>query len=143
MLLNFIKLAGWQLPWVAIGWMKIFPGWELSRCEIFWWGFSGWEFSWVGVVRVGILRVGVFLGGSFPGGSFLGGSFPGWEFSGGVVFLGGNCPGGTYPGCEFYLVEIFQVGIVQRESSGWEFSCYRYNKNLLVEILNIFLRCSL
>ena len=102
--------------------------------------------------------MGVFLGGSCPGWNFAGGSFPGWEFSGcefsgwkfswvGVfrvgVFLGGNCPGGTYPGCEFYLVEIFQVGIVQWESSGWEFSCYRYNKNLLVEILNIFLRCSL
>ena len=82
---HFIKLAGWQLPGVVIGWMKIFPGgnllcgnypagnfpgdnflggsfpgWELSR-----WGFSGWEFSWVGVVRVGIFRVEVFLGGWF------------------------------------------------------------------------------
>ena len=26
MLLNFIKLAGWQLSGVATGWMKIFPG---------------------------------------------------------------------------------------------------------------------
>ena len=69
MLLNFIKLAGWQLSGVAIGWMKIFlggnflggkfpgvnfpggsfPGWELSR----------WDLSWVGI----------FFGGSFPGGN--------------------------------------------------------------------------
>ena len=76
MLLNFIKLAGWQLFGVAIGWMKIFPGWELSGWEIFGWQFSGWEFSWVGVVRVGIFRVGVFLDENFPGGNFAG-----WELS--------------------------------------------------------------
>ena len=87
MLLNFIKLAGWQLSGVAIGWMKIFPGWELSGWKIFGWEFSGWEFSWVGVVRVDIFWVG--------------------------VFLGGNCPGGIYPGWEFSLVEVFQVGIIR------------------------------
>ena len=100
MLLNFIKLAGWQLSGVAIGWMKIspggnllcvnypggkfpggsFPGWELSG-----WKLSGWEFSWVGIVQVGLILGGNFLwwkfsrwelsGGIHPGGNFLGGSF--------------------------------------------------------------------
>ena len=65
MLFNFIRLAGWQLSGVAIGWMKIFPGWELSGWEIFGWEFSGWElsgweFSWVGTVQVGLI-----LGGNF------------------------------------------------------------------------------
>ena len=40
------------------------------------------------------------------------------------VSLGGNCPGGTYPGWGFSLVEVFRVGIVRWESSGWGFSCY-------------------
>ena len=56
MLLNFIKLAGWQLFWVAIGCMKIFPG--------------------------GNFLGGNYPGGKFPGGNFPGGSYPGWEFSG-------------------------------------------------------------
>ena len=58
---HFIKLAGWQLSWVVIGWMKIFPGgnypvgsfprWELSRLNLswagifFWMKFSEWELS--------------------------------------------------------------------------------------------------
>ena len=90
MLLNFIKLAGWQLFWVAIGWTKIFPGWELSGWKIFGWEFSGWEFSLVEVVWVDIFWVG--------------------------VFLGENCPGGIYPGWEFSLVKVFRVGIVRWES---------------------------
>ena len=40
------------------------------------------------------------------------------------VFLGGNCPGETYPRWEYSLVEVFRVGIVRWESSGWEFLCY-------------------
>ena len=52
----------------------------------------------MGVVRVGIFRVG--------------------------DFLGRNCPGGTYPGWGFSLVEVFRVGIVRWESSGWGFLCY-------------------
>ena len=70
-----------------------FSRWESPVLEL-----SGWEFSWVVVVRVGIFQVG--------------------------VFLGGNCAGGTYPGWEFSLVEVFRVEIVRLESSGWEFSCY-------------------
>ena len=71
MLLNFIKLAGWQLSGVAIGWMKISPGGNLLCVNYPGGKFPGWEFSWVGVVRVG-----VFLGGNCPGGTY-----PGWEFS--------------------------------------------------------------
>ena len=77
---HFIKLAGWQLSGLAIGWMKIFPGgnflggnypgrkfpgsnfsggslpgWELPG-----WEFSGWKFSWVEIVQVEFI-----LGGSF------------------------------------------------------------------------------
>ena len=64
-LLNFIKLAGWQLSRVAIGWMKIFPGGNFPGrifpgCEL-----PGWDLSWVGI----------FFAGSFPGGNRLGGSF--------------------------------------------------------------------
>ena len=106
---RLIKLAGWQLSRVAIGWMKIFPGENFQS--------------------------GNYLGGKFPGGNFSGGCFPGWELSGwefsGWEFsqVGGNCPGGTYPGWEFSSVEIFWVEIVRWESSGWkfygwEFSCY-------------------
>ena len=56
MLLNFIKLAGWQLSEVEIGWMKFFLG--------------------------GNFLGGNYPGGKFPGGSFPSGSFPGWEVSG-------------------------------------------------------------
>ena len=123
MLLNFIRLAGWQLSGVAIDWTKIFPGWELSGWEIFGWQFSEWEFSWVGVVRVGIFRVGVFLGGSC-----LGRTYPGWELSRcnlswvGIVqvglILGGNflwwkfsrwkLSGGNHPGGSFHVTREFQ-----------------------------------
>ena len=116
---HFIKLAGWQLSGVAVGWINIFPGqnllrgnypsrnfpggifpgWDLSR-----WKFSWWEFSWVGAVRVRIFRVGDVRVGIFQVG----------------VFLGGNCPGGTYPGWEFSLVEVFRLGIVRWESTGWQ-----------------------
>ena len=80
---------------------------------------------------MGFIRVGVFQGGSCPGGNFprgvfrvgvfLGGSCPCGNFPGGV-FLGENCPGGTYPRWEFSLVEVFRVGIVRWESSGWQLS---------------------
>ena len=81
MLFNFIRLAGWQLSGVAIGWMKIFPGWNLL-CG----NYPGWN---------------------FPGVYFPGEIFPGWEFSWVGVFLGRNCQGGTYPGWEFSLMEGF------------------------------------
>ena len=55
MLLNFIKLAGWQLSGVAIGWMKIFPG--------------------------GNFLGGNHPDGKFPGGNFPGRSFSGWNLS--------------------------------------------------------------
>ena len=135
MLLNFIKLAGWQISGVSIGWMKIFPGGKFPGvnlpggsfpgCELSGWQFFGWEFSLVGVVRVPIFRV--------------------------AVFLGGNCPGGTYPWWEFPLVEVFRVGIVWWESSGlqfsgWEFSFYRkiscqtfHKKTILLNFVNLYL----
>ena len=75
MLLNFIKLAGWQFSGVEIGRIKIFPG--------------------------GNFPVGKFPGGKFPVGSYLG-----WEFS---------------------LVGVFRVGIVQGESSGWQFSGWEFS----------------
>ena len=34
----------------------------------------------------------------------------------------GIFPDGSYPGWEFSLVEVFRVGIVWWESSGWQFS---------------------
>ena len=83
---HFIKLAGWQLSGVVIGWMKIFsggnllcenypggnflgrsfPGWELSRWDLSWVGiFFGVSFPGgnclVGIIRVAIFRVGVFM----------------------------------------------------------------------------------
>ena len=80
MLLNFIKLAGWQLSGVAIGWMKIFlggnflvgnyPGEKFPDGSYPGWEFSGWELSWVGI---------------FFGGAFLGGNCPG-----GIMRVGGN-----------------------------------------------------
>ena len=48
------------------------------------------------------------------------------------VFLSGNCPGGTHPGWEFSLVEVFRVGNIRWESSGWEFSCYRISKDTVL-----------
>ena len=59
----------------------------------------------MGFIRVGIFQVG--------------------------IFLDGNCPGENYTGWEFSLVEVFHVGFVRSESSGWqfsgwEFSCYRF-----------------
>ena len=138
MLINFIKLGGWQLSGVSTGWMKVFWGGN----------FLGGNYSGENL-QVVIFCVGDFLGGSCPGGNFLGGSFTRWKLSGWEfswveifrvvifqvgVFLGGNCPDGTYPGCELSLVEVFQVGIVQWESSrwqffGWLFSCYRFLYN--------------
>ena len=56
MLLNFIKLAGWQV--------------------------AGRNFSWMNIFWVGIVRVGVILGDNFVGGNCPGGIYPGREFSG-------------------------------------------------------------
>ena len=89
---HFIRLAGWQLSAVATGWMKIFPGWELS-----WWEISGWEFSWVGVVRVG-----VFLGEICPGGTYQG-----WDFLWWKLFVW-ELSGGNHPGSNFHVTN-FQI----------------------------------
>ena len=90
MLINFIKLAGWKLFGVAIGWMNIFrggnflggnypggnipggsyPGWEFSG-----WELSGWELFWVVFVRMGVIL----------GGNFFWCGFSGWELSGGII----------------------------------------------------------
>ena len=43
------------------------------------------------------------------------------------VFLGRNCPDGSYSGWEFSLVEVFRVGIVQWESSWWQFSAWEFS----------------
>ena len=112
-MLNFIKLAGWQLSGVVIFWIKIFPGGN----------FMGGNYPVAVVLR------GKFPCGNFP--RFLGGSC-----------LGGNFPGGSYPEWEFSLVEVFQVGNVQWEwsgwqFSGWEFSCYREKKNIFKKCLTI------
>ena len=69
MLLNFIKLAGWQLA-----------GWKFFQVGI----------SWVGYFQVAIFRVGVILGGNF-----LWWGFSGWELSG-RNHPGGNFPGGSF-----------------------------------------------
>ena len=71
MLLNFIKLAGWQLSGVAIGWMKIFPG--------------------------GNFLGGKFPGVNFPGGSFPGWELSRWDLSWVGIFFGGSFPGGNCP----------------------------------------------
>ena len=89
MLLNFIKLAGWQLSGVVVGWMKIFS--------------------------FGNFQVGVFLGGSCPGENLLAGSFPGWDLPGWElsylrIFFGGSFPGGN---CllGFIRIAIFRVRV--------------------------------
>ena len=84
MLLNFIKLAGWQLSGVAIGWMKIFPG--------------------------GNFLGGKFPGVNFPGGSFPGWELPRWDLSCVGIFFGGSFRGGNCP-VGIIRVAIFQVGI--------------------------------
>ena len=100
MLLNFLKLAGWLLSRVAIGWMKIFLFENFLGGSYPGWGIPGGSFPG-----------GVFLGGSSPGGIFAGGSFPWWEYSRMGVILGGNFPwwkfsgwelsGGNHPGGNF------------------------------------------
>ena len=106
MLLNFIKLAGWQLSGAAICWMKTFLG--------------------------GNFLSGNYPGGKFPGGSFPSGSFSGWEFSG-WDFSGGSFPGWelfrwdlSWVGIS--LVKVFRVGIVRWESSGWQFSGWEFSQ---------------
>ena len=89
MLLNFIKLAGWQLSGVAVCWMKIFP--------------------------FGNFQEGVFLGRSCPGENFPAGSFPGWELSGWElsylgIFFGGSFPGGNCLNW-FIRIAIFRVRV--------------------------------
>ena len=73
--------------------------------RIFWIGVIQVGLFWVGIFRMGIVRLGVILGGNFPGGNCPGGSYP----------------GGSYPGWEFSGLGIFRVGIIRRESSGWQF----------------------
>ena len=72
-----------------------------------------WELSRVGIFQVGVILVegGDLLSENYPGGSYTKGEF-----------LGKNCPVGSYTGWEFSLGEVFLVGIVQWESSGWQFS---------------------
>ena len=60
MLLSFVKLAGWQLSWVAISSVEIFIGGNIPGEN-----FPGWEFSGGGLPGVvifvggwGIFRVG-------------------------------------------------------------------------------------
>ena len=77
---------------------------EFTGLNILWVGTILDEISWIAIVRTGIFWVGIFQVG---------------------VILGGNFPGGSYPGWEFSLVEIFRVGIVRGQSSGWECSQYR------------------
>ena len=76
MLLNFVKLGGWQLPGVEISWVAIF-GVEIvlgrncpggSHPE---WQFSGWDLSLVGIYRMGVIM----------GGNFLWWGFSWWELS--------------------------------------------------------------
>ena len=43
------------------------------------------------------------------------------------VIPGGNCQDGSYPGWEFSLVGVFWVGIVQGESSRWQFSRWEFS----------------
>ena len=105
---HFIKLAGWQLSGVAIGWMKIFPGGNLL-CGNYpggnfpsgnfpsgsfpRWQSSGWEFSWVGIVQVGLIL----------GGNFLWWKFSRWELS------GGNHPGGNFQGGSFHVTLFLTI----------------------------------
>ena len=92
-----------------------FSRWESPVRDLSRWEFSGWEFSWVGVVGMEIFRVGGFLGGSCPSGNFPVESFLGWELSEWDlswvrIFFGGSFPGGNCP-VGIIWVAIFQVGI--------------------------------
>ena len=84
MLLNFTKLAGWQLSRVAIGWMKIFPG--------------------------GTYLGGKFPGASCPGGSFPGWELSRWDLSWVGIFFGESFPGRNCP-MGIIRVAIFQVEV--------------------------------
>ena len=105
---HFMKLAGWQLSGVAIGWMKNFPRGNLL-CENYpggdflgdnfpgrsfpGWDMSGWEFSWVWIVQVGII---------------LGGNSLWWKFYG-LELSVGNHPGGNFPGRSFHVTFFTDV----------------------------------
>ena len=83
--------------------------------------FTGLNIAWVGTILDGIfwiaiIRVRIFWVGIFQVGVILGGNFPGENF-----------PGGSYPGWEFSLVWVFRVGVVQGESSWWEFSGWEFS----------------
>ena len=94
MILMANMMGGNLAVWILFEYCTILDG-------IFWIEVIQVGLFWVGIFRVRIVQVGVIRGENFPGGNCLGGSYPGWEFS---------------------LVGIFMVGIIQWESSGWQFS---------------------
>ena len=69
---------------------------------------SGWEFSWVGVVRVGLILDGNFLWWKFSE----------WELS------VGNHPGGNFPGGSFHVADI----ILQESAVTCYFNVFKIKK---------------
>ena len=85
--------------------------WEFTRLNIVWFGTVLDRIFWIGIIGVEIFRVGIIMVGILQ-----------VEIVQLGVILSGNFLGGSYPGWEFSLVGVFWVGIVQWESSGWQFS---------------------
>ena len=119
---HFIKLAGWQLSGVAIGWMKIFPAGNLL-CR----NYKGGNFPG-----------GNFLGGSFPGGSFPGWELSRWEFSG-WEFSWVGVAGWEFSGLKFsWVVEVLQVGIFRMGVFMLPFWWGRFDGNFKFSQLSLF-----
>ena len=94
--------------------LKLFELGELQLSEV--------AIRWKKIFHVGIISGGNFPGGGYSGGGdLLSGNYPGGSYTKGE-FLCKNCPVGSYTGWEFSLGGVFRVGIVQWESSGWQFS---------------------
>ena len=79
---------------------------------------AGWQLS-----RVAIGSMKIFPGGNYPVGSFPRWELSGWDFSGGQFSWVGIVQVELILGRDFFLNEVFRVGIVRWESSVWH-SCY-------------------
>ena len=81
------EFTGLNIVWVGTILDRIF--WiAIIRVGIFWVGIfrvglSGWELSWMGIVRLEVILGGNFLWWRFSGWELSGGNHPGWNFPGG------------------------------------------------------------
>ena len=103
MLLNFVKLSGFQLTGVEIGWVGIFLGRN----------FPGG--NCLGNFRVEIGQVGIILDGNFLGGNCPSGCYPWWKFFGYElswveIFFDESFPGDSCP-VGIIRVGIFRLGV--------------------------------